>query len=101
MFYQRKHSQIKAVQLKWTTWCEMCEFLQGIISPENPAREVSTFSDTCGEVGPKWIEITVPTIIGSQIAKHGDWILKSKTGQLRVCPPKVFTELYEPVLQGR
>ena len=85
---------IDAVQLRWTTWNEMCDFLGEIISGANPGRNVDTFSDDCAEMGP-YIELTIPTLEGDHTAKHGDWIIKGVNGEFYPCKPDIFAATYE------
>lgn len=94
--YRKKPVVIEAVQLRWTTWNQMCEFLGPIISENNPGREVETYSDTCGESGP-YIELTIPTLEGDHIAKHGDWIIKGVKGEFYPCKPDIFAATYDEV----
>lgn len=94
MRFRKKPVEIEAVQLRWTNWSEICEF--DIISPENPARSVETFSDTCGEVGP-YIELDIPTLEGKMTARHGDWIIKGVKGEFYPCKPDIFAATYEAV----
>jgi hypothetical protein len=95
--YRKKPVVIEAVQLLWTTWNEMCDFLGDIISPDNPGRESEDYSDTCGEDGPVYIELTIPTLEGDHIAKHGDFIIKGVKGEFYPCKPDIFEETYEYV----
>ena len=51
--YRKRPVEIEAVQLRWTQWNEVCEFLGDALIAENsdgaweiPATEAS---DTCGE----------------------------------------------------
>ena len=94
--YRKKPVVIEAVQLKWTTWNEMCDFLGDIISPDNPGRESEDYSDTCSEDGP-YIELTIPTLEGDHVAKHGDFIIKGIKGEFYPCKPDIFKEIYEEV----
>lgn len=93
--FRKKPVIIEAVQLRWTTWSEICDFLGDIISPENPARNSCDYSDTCGELSP-YIELTIPTLEGNHIAKHGDWIIKGVNGEFYPCKPNIFEKTYEP-----
>jgi len=95
--YRKKPVVIEAVQLRWSTWGEVCDFLEGIVNPDNPARGVKTFSDTCGETGPEYIELTIPTLEGNHIAKHGDYIIKGVQGEFYPCKPDIFEATYEQV----
>jgi hypothetical protein len=97
MKYRKKPVVIEAVRLSWATWNDVCDFLGDIVSRENPARDVETHSDTCGEPGPTFIELTIPTLEGSHVAKHGDWIIKGVKGEFYPCKPDIFAATYEPV----
>lgn len=99
--FRKKPVVIEAVQLTWKTWGEVCEFLGDIVNPDNPGRETAEFSDTCGEIGGSlekpWIELTIPTLEGEHIARHGDWIIKGVNGEFYPCKPDIFVKTYEKV----
>ncbi|WP_420961085.1 hypothetical protein [Brucella sp. IR073] len=95
--FRKKPVVIEAVQLNWRNWSDVCEFLGGIIGPENPARSVDTYSDTCGERVSPYIEITIPTLECDHIARHGDWIIKGVKGEFYPCKPDIFEATYEAV----
>ena len=95
--FRKKPVEVEAVQLRHSRWTEVVEFLGGIISPENPGRLVDTYSDQCGEAGPSWLEITIPTLEGEHIARHGDWIVKGVAGEFYPCKPDIFEATYEKV----
>ena len=97
MKFRKKPVVIEAVQLRWTQWADVCALLGDIISQDNPARSVETFSDTCGEQGPPWIELTIPTLEGNHVAKHGDWIIKGIAGEFYPVKPDIFQATYEAV----
>jgi hypothetical protein len=96
--FRKKPVEIEAVQLCWKTWNEVCEFLGDIISERNPGREIpeSEVSDTCGEQGPMFIALTIPTLEGDHVAKHGDWIIRGIKGEFYPCKPDIFAATYEP-----
>lgn len=99
--FRKKPVEIEAVQLRWGTWTEVCEFLGDVISPDNPAREIdaSEASDTCGDEGPAYIAVDVTTTHGERaVVRHGDWIIPdSKPGTFYPCKPDVFAATYEEV----
>ena len=97
--YRKKPVVVEAIQLCWKNWNAVCDFLGGHINADNPARGDSTASDTCGEVGPTYIELTVTTVHGEKaIVRHGDWIIKdAKPNTFYPCKPDIFTTTYEPV----
>ncbi len=96
--FRKRPVEIEAVQLSWKTWGDVCAFVGSVISPENPARNVDTFTDTCGEVGP-YIELTVRTIHGEEaIVRHGDWIIpEPQAGRFYPCKPDIFAATYDAV----
>lgn len=105
--YRKKPIEIEAVQLRWTTWNAVCDFLGDVLQAENPtgAREISAeeASDTCDEPGPTYIALDVRTTHG-EIAtiRHGDWIIPdSKPGTFYPCKPDVFSATYEPAGGGQ
>lgn len=99
--FRKKPVVIEAVQLRWTTWDQVCEFVGDVISPSNPGREISAdeASDTCGEVGPYFIAFDVTTVHGeTATVRHGDWIIpEPMPGRFYPCKPDIFAATYEPV----
>lgn len=95
--FRKKPIIIEAIQLSWQTWTDVCNFLGDIISPSNPGRHSKEYSDTCGELGPDYIEITIPALEGDMIAKHGDYIIKGVSGEFYPCKPDIFEKTYEKV----
>jgi hypothetical protein len=96
MRYRKKPVVVEALQLCWATWDELCDFMPGVINEDNPARESDEASDPCGE-SPFYIELTIPTLEGEHIAKHGDWIIKGVQGEFYPCKPDIFAMTYEAV----
>lgn len=99
--YRKKPVVIEAVQLNWKNWNEVCDFLGGIINKNNPGRRSDEYSDACGEETTDeggWIEITIPTLEGDHVAKHGDWIIKGVQGEFYPCKPDIFAATYEAAL---
>lgn len=94
--YRRQPTRVEAVQLRWSTWGEVCAFLGDIISVNNPGRKVDTYNDTCGEQGP-FIELTIPTSVGPEIVRHGDWIVRDPSGLLYAVPRLAFAYSYQRV----
>jgi len=89
--------EVEAVQLTWKTWSDICDFLGDIVSPANPGRNTEEYSDTCEEQGP-YIELSIPTLEGEMIAKHGDWIIKGVNGEFYPCKPDIFQKSYSPII---
>jgi len=99
--FRKKPVEVESVQVRWSTWSEVCDFVCGAINESNPARRISAdeASDTCGEIGPDFIAFDLPTT-HSELAtfRHGDWVLRdSKPGTFYPCKPDVFAATYEAV----
>lgn len=95
--YVKRPVEVEAIQLCWTNWNEICDFIQGIVSPENPARNTKEFSDKCGEPGPDYIEFDIPTLEGKMLVRHGDYIIKGVEGEFYPCKPDIFHKTYKIV----
>ena len=97
--FRKKPVVIEAVQLRWATWGEVCDFLGDIIGPHNPGRDDGSMPDArcpvTGELGP-FINLAIPTLEGDMIARHGDWIIKGVKGEFYPCKPDIFAATYEP-----
>jgi hypothetical protein len=94
--FRKKPVEIEAVQLRWTQWGEVCNLVGDMISSKNPARNATGFSDSCGESAP-YIELTILTLEGNMIARHGDWLIKGVKGEIYPCKPDIFAATYDPV----
>lgn len=97
MKYKKKPVIIEAIQLNWKNWNEMCKFLGDIINTQNPGQKEFTYNDSCGESGPEYIHLFIPTLEGKMLAKHGDYIVKGVKGEFYPVRPDIFKETYEPV----
>lgn len=97
--YRKVPITVEAVQLCWRNWNAVCDFLGGAISASNPARFTASYSDTCGEqpAGKEagWIEITIPTLEGDHLVRHGDYIIKGVHGEFYPCKPDIFAKTYK------
>jgi len=94
----QKDYLVQAVQLKWSTWSEVCLFLgSDQVNTLNPARYTQVPIDTCGEVGPCWISLTLKTSWGDVEVKHGEYIIRTPDGNFFSCLPHVFTNSYDLV----
>jgi len=99
--YRKRPVEIEAVQLRWTTWNEVCDFLGAALVAENPdgAQEITAeeASDTCGEPGPTYIALQVRTVHGDLApVRHGDWIIpEPQPGRFYPCKPDIFAATYE------
>lgn len=104
--FKAKPVEIEAIQLRWDTWGEVCEFVaeRTGVSPKNFAFHISAeeASDTCGEAGSLFLAFAVITVHGkTAVIRHGDWIIPdNKPGTFYPCKPEVFVAKYEPVEEG-
>lgn len=95
MKYRKKPVVIEAMQLSWGNLPELRKWLPAnILNGENPFRVVS-YSDTCRDN--TFLEMTIPTLEGDHIARHGDYIIKGVQGEFYPCKPDIFKATYEPL----
>jgi hypothetical protein len=92
--FRKKPVVIEAVQLCWKNWNAVCELVEGTEAMAGGARSVETYSDKCGEPGPDYIEVTIHTLEGDMVAKHGDYIIKGVKGEIYPCKPDIFEATY-------
>lgn len=90
--FRKKPVIVEAVQLRWDTWPEMCEFAGvGKLADGNPEGFIA---DT---ESPTKIGLRIPTLEGLMEAVQGDWVIRGVKGELYPCKPDIFEATYEPV----
>lgn len=99
MKYRKKPIIIEAVQLKWSTWSEVCELI-GENSFNNGAKGVYIKEDgthTHDPISDARIGLLIPTLEGVMLAIEGDYIIKGIKGEFYPCKPDIFEATYEIV----
>lgn len=100
MKFRKKPVVIEAVQLKWSTWSEMCDFASvGLLSDGSPQGcYIRPDGSVCATDGPGHrIGLSIPTLEGVMLAVEGDWIIRGIKGELYPCKPDIFEATYEAV----
>ena len=88
MKYRKKPVVIEAIQLRWDTWSEMCDFVGvGRLVDGQPE----------GHMDGEKIGLSIPTLEGVMTADENDWIIKGVQGEFYPCKPDIFNLTYEPV----
>ena len=88
MKYRKKPVIIEAVQLRWDTWNEMCDFAGvGKLTDGKP--------EGCQD-GER-IGLNIPTLEGLQHASENDWIIKGVKGEFYPVKDEIFKMIYEKV----
>jgi hypothetical protein len=105
--FRKKQIEIEAVQLKWETWNEVCDFIEsregsirgGWVNPisgdfTEGQRPPGNLSLTDAHIG-----CVLITVHGEEaIARQGDWIIPDgKPGTFYPCKPDIFKLTYEPI----
>lgn len=95
--YRKKPIVIEAIQLRWDTWNDICEF----VTP-NYFGKVVYLDDKTFEVLPmdktsKTIGMIIKTLEGDHVARENDWIIKGVNGEFYPCKPDIFEATYEKV----
>ena len=90
--YRKRPIVIEAIQLRWDTWNEMCEFADvGKLSDGKPEGRMDA-GNRCG--------LDIPTLEGLMQASENDWVIRGVKGELYPCKPDIFEATYEPVAEG-
>jgi len=88
--YRKKPVVIEAVQLRWDTWDEMCEFAGvGKLSDGKPEGHMDRDKMR--------VDLDIPTLEGLIHASENDWIIRGVKGEIYPCKPDIFEMTYEEV----
>lgn len=99
--YRKKPVVIDALQLRWNTWNEMCDFVGvGKLTEGKPegcfvkadGSAVNDGGDPNDRIG-----LHIPTLEGLMLGVQDDWIIKGVKGEFYPCKPDIFAATYEPV----
>jgi len=97
--YRKKPVVIRAVQLLWETWAEMCEHagVGRLIDGKPEGCYVDQFGTGMSEFpgGQARIGLWIPTLEGLMLATEQDWVIKGVRGELYPCKPDIFAATYE------
>ena len=101
--YRKKPVVIEALQLRWDTWNEMCDFVGvGRLEDGNPQ---GCYIGSDGEPLPEnqtseVIGLLIPTLEGLIVARENDVIIKGVQGEFYPCKPDIFEATYEELAEG-
>lgn len=101
--YRKRPVEIDAIQLRWDTWNEVCDFvgpfpdgMRGVYVGENgnarddyPGDQPDGYTTRIG--------LLIPTLEGTMLAVQDDWIIRGVQGELYPCKPDIFEATYETV----
>jgi len=86
--FRKKPVVIEAVQLRWDTWNEICDFAGvGKLVDGKPG----------GRQDGMKIGLDIPTLEGLVHASENDWIIRGVADELYPCKPDIFDKTYELV----
>ena len=89
--YRKKPVVIEAVQLRWDTWDEMCEFANvGRLEDNRPSGIKGLPNNAIG--------LNIPTLEGLMVANENDWIIKGVNGEFYPIKNDIFLKTYEKVV---
>ena len=100
MKFRKKPVIIEAIQLRWDTWSEICDFV-GVGKVED-GKPQGCYVDKDGQgtesyTGTDEIGLWIPTLEGLHLARQNDWIIKGVKGEFYPCKPDIFELTYEPI----
>ena len=95
--YRKLPVVIEAVQLRWDTWREICEFVSneyfdGGCYLDEDGNTIEEEGKTSNRIGLK-----IKTLEGEMLATAGDYIIKGVNGEFYPCKPDIFEKTYEVV----
>ena len=105
--YSKKPIVVEALQLRWDTWSEICNFV-GVDKLED-GKPQGTFIDSNGDpvdrqsghsdepshfIEGDTLGLLIPTMEGVMLAREGDYIIKGIKGEFYPCKPDIFEETY-------
>lgn len=102
--FRKKPIIVEAVQLRWDTWDEMCDFARvGKLTDGKPqgcyvtedGRGVDDYPGDPSPNIPAKIGLWIPTLEGLMLGVQDDWIIRGVKGELYPCKPDIFEETYE------
>lgn len=99
MKFRKKPVVIEAVQLTWSNWNEICDFVpkswfvrRAYVDPVSGEET----KDATGKLGLLMKTQNTETFM----AVENDWIIKGVAGEFYPCKPDIFEATYEPVETG-
>jgi len=99
--YRKKPIVIEAVQLRWETWSEMCEFAD--VGKFEDGKPQGCYLDADDQIADDTTETSrkmgmqIPTLEGKHVASENDWVIRGVKGELYACKPDIFEMTYEEV----
>ena len=101
MKFRKKPVVIEAIQLTWSNWNKICDFVP------KPWFDRGVYLDNEGQVLPEGktsdkMGLLINTlesnlITGSLLATEGDWIIQGVKGEFYPCKPDIFVATYDKV----
>jgi len=97
--YRKKPVVIEAVQLRWDTWNEICDFVtlpwgeDGVHGVYTKNGVIVTDNDT-EEIG-----LIIPTLEGNMLGVENDYIIKGVQGEFYPIKSDIFDQTYENIIQ--
>jgi len=93
--YRKKPVVIEAVQLRWDTWNEICDFVT-LPWGEDGVHGVYTRDGVITtDIGDDEIGLVIPTLEGNMLGVKNDYIIKGVQGEFYPCKPDIFKATYE------
>jgi hypothetical protein len=95
--YRKRPAVIEAVQLTWSNWGEIRDFVskeafgRGVwLDAEGNPTATSRFGKDNDDLG-----LLLNTLEGEMLARGNDWIIKGVKGEFYPCKPDIFAATYE------
>jgi hypothetical protein len=93
--FRKKPVEVEAIQLRWDTWDEICNFVPkeyfggGVYIEDGEILDDGYISDTIG--------LKIKTLEGEMLATQNDYIIKGVKGEFYPCTPDIFEATYDEI----
>ena len=95
--YRKKPVIIEAMQLRWDTWRDVCEFIPKKYLVKEVYLDDLTFRILPDNHTSNTIGLIINTLEGDHLARQGDYIIKGIKGEFYPCKPDIFEQTYEKI----
>jgi len=95
--FKKKSVVIEAIQLSWSNWDDVCNFVTGEAFGRGVYLNPDTLEALPMEESSNVMGLIIKTLEGEMLARQGDYIIKGVNGEFYPCKPDIFEKTYDAV----
>ena len=98
--YRKRPVVISAIQLRWDTWNEVCDFIgkkewnKGFKGTYIDKESLKPIKDDKNATSDSLIGLIIPTLEGDMLATQNDYIIQGVKNEFYPCKPDIFEATY-------